>query len=81
LRKLGIEPDGEEKFFIGSETAVRKVGDAYFQLGERGGYAKVLFGEEGDVNLMGFRTLEALGLMLHPFSLELLPLRPTMVIR
>ena len=81
LRDLGIEPDDEETFFVGMDTVVRKKGDAHFQLGDRGGYGKVLFGEEGDVNLMGFRNLEALGLMLHPFSLELLPLRPMMVIR
>jgi hypothetical protein len=60
-------------FLANGEKVVRKTGDAYFVLGGRGGYSKVLFGEPGDVNLVGVITLEALGLALDVFTRELKP--------
>ena len=77
VRGLGIAPTGEERFFAGDDTHVRQTGDAYFELGERSGCSKVVFGQEGDMNLVGVRTLEALGLFLHPFTRELMPLVAT----
>ena len=71
LRRLGIEADGEERIFVGMETYVRKTGTAYFELAGRGGYAKVMFGEPGDNNLIAKSTLKALGLWVHPFTREL----------
>ena len=81
LRRLGVEATGEEVFFLGTgEKVVRRTGDAHFVMGERSGYAKVMFGEPGDVNLVGTRTLEALGLMLDPFTRELTPLPTVMLL-
>jgi len=74
LKRLGVEPDDTVTFLVGMETVSRRVGDAYVQLGQRGGYSKVIFGEPGDMKQLGVRTLEALGLFLHPFTRELLPL-------
>ena len=75
LRRLGVEPDQEESFILANgEEVNRKIGDAYFEYRGKGGYAKVIFGEEGDSILLGGLTLEALGLMLDPFRRQLKPL-------
>jgi predicted aspartyl protease len=76
LRKLGIEPDEEHSFFLANgEEIKRKVGEAYFIYGDHKATAKVIFGEEGDSNLMGVLTLEALGFALDPLKRELKPVR------
>ncbi len=47
---------------------------ALFRYGDRIGGTDVIFGEEGDVTLLGVLTLEALGLVLDPLRRELHPL-------
>jgi hypothetical protein len=42
-----------------------------FRLGERVGGSDVIFGEAGDINLLGALTLESLGLLLDPLEREL----------
>ena len=75
LRKIGVVPDEEETFSLADgQSITRKLGDAYFEYEGKGGYAKVIFGEEGDLNLLGVMTLEACRLVLHPFRRELRPL-------
>jgi clan AA aspartic protease len=75
LDELGIKPISEEKFWLANgEKIVRKRGIAYFKYGEKVGGADVIFGEEGDSNLLGATTLESLGLALDPFKRELKPL-------
>jgi len=49
-------------------------GIALFRYGERGGGADVIFGEEGDHNLLGAFRLEAVGLIFDPLKRELKPL-------
>jgi clan AA aspartic protease len=81
LEKLGIKPLKEEKFFLADGTKItRNKGVALFRYGERVGGADVIFGEEGDANLLGAFTLEALGLALDPLKRELKPL-PMMLAR
>ena len=75
LKKLGINPLTEEEFRLADGSkVVRKKGIALFKYGERVGGADVIFGEEGDYNLLGTHTLEALGLVLDPLKRELKPL-------
>ena len=75
LKDLGIEPDDEQCFILANgQKITRKVGDAYFELGDKRGYSKVIFGQKGDSNLLGVLTLETFGLMLDPFKRELKPL-------
>lgn len=75
LARLGVEPDQEQVFTLANgERMTRKVGDAYFELGDRGGYSKVIFGEEGDLNLLGVLTLEGCGLVLDPLKRQLKPM-------
>ena len=47
---------------------------ALFKYGDQVGVADVIFGEEGDNNLLGAFTLEALGLALDPLRRELKPI-------
>lgn len=75
LAELGIEPISEEKYWLANgEKITRKRGIAFFKYGERVGGADVVFGEEGDSNLLGATTLESLGLALDPFRRELKPM-------
>jgi predicted aspartyl protease len=72
LQALGIQPLTEETFRLANgERIVRQKGGAVFRYGDRVGVADVIFGEEGDANLLGAFTLEALGLVLDPLRREL----------
>lgn len=75
LEEVGIVADDEQSFSLANgEKVTRKTGDAYFVYEGKGGYAKVIFGEEDDSNLLGAMTLEACGLILDPLKRELRPL-------
>jgi len=75
LEKLGIRPITQQEFRLADGSKiVRKKGIALFKRGEQVGGADVIFGEEGDSNLLGAFTLEALGLSLDPLRRELKPL-------
>ena len=75
LDRLGIEPLDEQDFRLADGTKVtRKKGVAVFRYRGRVGGADVIFGEDGDSNLMGATTLESLGLVLDPLRRELRPL-------
>ena len=72
LAELGIVPFAEDSFFLANgDKITRSRGAALFKYGERIGAADVVFGEEGDSNLLGAFTLEALGLGLNPLKREL----------
>jgi predicted aspartyl protease len=75
LKELGIKPISEEVFWLAiGEKMTRKRGIAFFRYGDKVGGADVIFGEEGDSNLLGATTLESLGLALDPLRRELKPL-------
>lgn len=75
LKKLGIKPNAKEEFRLADGSKiVRKKGIALFRRGKKVGGADVIFGQEGDSNLLGALTLEALGLALDPLRRELKPL-------
>lgn len=72
LKKLGIEPQGEEKFVLADGKIIkRKVGSAMYTYKNIERAAPVLFGQKGDSLLLGVFTLEALGLSLDPLQREL----------
>ena len=75
LERLGIKPVATEEFKIADGTKVcRRKGIALYRYGNRTGGADVIFGEDGDGQLLGAFTLEALGLLLDPLRRELKPL-------
>jgi clan AA aspartic protease len=76
LDELGIEPYKEVSSSLADGTIIKRcVGDAYFEYKDEGGAASVIYGEEGDAPLLGATTLEALGLVLNPFTRTLHPMR------
>ncbi len=75
LEKLGIKPLAEQEFRLANGTKIhRKKGVALFKYRGKIGGADVIFGEEGDSNLLGAFTLESLGYSLDPLKRELVPL-------
>jgi len=75
LEGLGIKPIATEEFRIVDGTKIcRQKGVALYRYGNRTGGADVIFGEEGDGQLLEAFTLEALGLFLHPLRRQLKPL-------
>ena len=79
LDELEIEPYKTVEFSLADGTKIsRKVGDAYFEYQNEGGAAPVIYGEEGDSPLLGVTTLEAIGLVLNPFTRTLHPMRMIM---
>lgn len=72
LEELGIEPIAEQEFRLANGDRIRRrKGIAAYRYGERVGGADVIFGEDGDANLVGVLTLEALGFALDPLRREL----------
>ena len=75
LDSLGIKHLDEQQFRLADGTKViRRKGVAVFRYGGRIGGADVIFGEDGDSNLLGATTLGSLGLVLDPLKRELRPL-------
>jgi clan AA aspartic protease len=79
LDELGIDTYRTIDFALADGTVItRRVTSGYFEYNGEGGPAPVIYGEEGDEPLLGVSTLESLGLILHPFKRELLPMRMLM---
>ena len=76
LEKMVIAPHKTMEFFLADGTKItRHVGGAYFEYAGEGGFAPVIFGEEGDEPLLGATALESCGLVLNPYRRELYPMR------
>jgi clan AA aspartic protease len=72
LQKIGVLAYKTMDFYLADGTKItRKVGDAYFEYQGEGGAAPVVFGEEGDMPLLGATALEACTLILNPYRREL----------
>ncbi len=72
LQRLGIQPLAQQEFRLADGSRiVRQKGIALFRYQNRVGGADVVFGEDGDSQLLGAFTLEALGLALDPLRREL----------
>jgi len=72
LDSLGIRAIAEQEFRLANGDRIRRrKGIAAYRYGERVGGADVIFGEDGDANLLGVLTLEALGFALDPLRREL----------
>ncbi len=75
-KELGLEPIDEASFVLADGTTItRKISEVWVEYAGRGRTVQVILGEGNDEALLGVLTLEALGLMLNPFSRELLPMR------
>jgi predicted aspartyl protease len=75
LERLGIPPLTIHKFrLVTWQTIERQIGAAVFRHQGRVGAATVVFGESGDMTLLGTQTLEALHFGLNPINHELIEL-------
>ena len=71
LNEIGIRPIAEERFELtNGDTVTRKKGAAIFKYQGRIGGSDVVFGEPGDVELLGRLTLGSLGFALDPLRRE-----------
>ena len=74
LRDLGIEPHSHREFILANGEVIRRsTGTAAFEYQGLRGDSLVMFGEEGDANLIGVTTLETFGFILDPLRNELKP--------
>jgi clan AA aspartic protease len=75
-RKLALPKLEREEFTLADGTHHQyDVGEAFFELGDRRGTSKVVFGPSGVTPLLGALTLESLGLMVNPVTREVSPMR------
>ncbi len=73
---LELEPTREMTFTLADGTRVqRRISRCYLILPQGEDYTPVVLGEPGDEALLGVVTLEILGLVFHPFSRTLHPMR------
>lgn len=72
LRGLGIQPLSEQQFRLANGEVIRRQkGVALFKYGDRLGGSDVIFGQEGDMTLLGVLALESMGYALDPIRHEL----------
>ncbi|ADN49781.1 hypothetical protein [Vulcanisaeta distributa] len=62
LNSIGIKPLEKRRFLAFGGYVERNVGGAIIEVMGRRGAVTVIFGEEGDINVLGVTALEALGL-------------------
>ena len=73
---IGLKPVREMTFTLADGTAVeRRIGECRLSLPHGAFHTPVILGEAGDEALLGAVTLEIFGLILHPFSRTLEPMR------
>lgn len=72
VKKLGLKSKFEQEFFLADGTKVtRNMGDAFITFEGREIASPVVLGQKDDSALMGVLTLDAMGLILDPFSRKL----------
>jgi len=75
LRELQIRSIGKRKFKLADGSVVeREVGIVQVKVKGRVAHTTVVFGEKGDVQVLGMTTLEELGLQVDPITGELKPM-------
>lgn len=78
LHKIGVVPEKKDITFVladGREVS-REIGYAVIRLGESVTVDEVVFAREGDMQILGARTLEGLNLTVHPRNKTLAPAGP-----
>ncbi len=74
LREVGIEAVDKMDFSISNEKLTREVGVSTIEVKGRRWLTNIIFGEEGDNEVLGVTTLEQLGMEVDPVSKEIKPL-------
>ena len=77
---IELRPKRSLTFTLADGTTIeRQVSECHISLPQGEGHTPVILGEPGDEALLGVVTLEILGLVLHPFSRQLQPMRMLLV--
>ena len=72
--QLNLKPQRVQKFSLADGTIIeRPIGSAFVEFQGIESATPVVLGEEGDSAILGVVTLETLGLIMNPFTRELLP--------
>ena len=75
-KAIGLEPTRDMAFSLADGTQItRHISRCWLTLEQGEDYTPVILGEPGDEGLLGVVTLEILGLVFHPFSRTLHPMR------
>ncbi|MBI3401527.1 MAG: retroviral-like aspartic protease family protein [Acidobacteria bacterium] len=75
-RQIGLTPKRTVGFTLADGSIVeRAVSECHISLAQGEAHTPVILGSPGDEALLGVVTLEILGLVLNPFTRELLPMR------
>ena len=75
-KRLGLKPIDKMKFTLADGTVVaRRLSEVWVEYADKGRTVQVILGEKGDEALLGAMTLEAMGLVLNPFTRELMPMK------
>ena len=77
LEELGVEPEGVQRFIIADGRVLeRRLGMAIVHAEEARAPDWVVFAEEGDMTLLGARSLEGMNLRVDPRAKRLVPAGP-----
>ena len=77
LERLGVEPEGVQRFIIADGRVLeRRLGMAIVHAEGARAPDWVVFAEEGDMTLLGARSLEGMNLRVDPRAKRLLPAGP-----
>jgi predicted aspartyl protease len=78
LRKIGVQPAKKDLAFVmaNGPHITRSIGYAILRVGEFETIDEVVFAEEGDLQLLGARTLEDLNLRVDPRAKKLVSAGP-----
>ena len=75
-RKLALAKLDREEFTLADGThRAYDIGEAFFELADRRGTSKVVFGPPKVTPLLAPLSLESLGLMVNPVTRDVLPMR------
>jgi predicted aspartyl protease len=75
-RQLGLAPRREVGLHLADGTVItRGVSECTFEIAGGEATSPVVLGHDDEVALLGIVTLETLGLVLHPLSRRLMPMR------
>ena len=68
LRRLRVKMEKKDMTFVmaNGKTLTRNIGFAVIRIGEHVTIDEVVFGQEGDLEILGARTLEGLNLVVDP---------------
>ncbi len=73
---IELSPQRSVVFTLADGTTIqRQVSECHIALPQGAAHTPVILGEPGDEPLLGVVTLEILGLILHPFTRTLQPMR------